>query len=216
MWTCNCHSPHRSALMINSLMMATRLKYWTHSCTVRPEEHTSVKRVLRRLMTNVMQFDGMLEVLHCCPVNKRCLLSNMQIHETCYRQSAPFLYEVASHVKNCHSGHYYYYYVSRSFFRLSSTVDDPIHEGTPVVSSMRYMLWIGRGCVLAYARPFIMWTILFFAYTVSHIASKPLPVIMATIEHVNESKWCNRPSRMRTPERGLCGSAATTIALAYV
>ena len=27
-----------------------------------------------------------------------------------YRPSAPFLYEVASHVKNCHSGHYYYYY----------------------------------------------------------------------------------------------------------
>ena len=25
-----------------------------------------------------------------------------------YRPSAPFLYEVASHVKNCHSGHYYY------------------------------------------------------------------------------------------------------------
>ena len=29
-----------------------------------------------------------------------------------YRPSAPFLYEVASHVKNCHSGHYYYYYYS--------------------------------------------------------------------------------------------------------
>ena len=27
--------------------------------------------------------------------------------------SAPFLYEVASHVKNCHSGHYYYLYVAR-------------------------------------------------------------------------------------------------------
>ena len=27
-----------------------------------------------------------------------------------YRPSAPLLYEVASHVKNCHSGHYYYYY----------------------------------------------------------------------------------------------------------
>ena len=27
------------------------------------------------------------------------------------RPSAPFLYEVASHVKNCHSGHYYYYYL---------------------------------------------------------------------------------------------------------
>ena len=25
-----------------------------------------------------------------------------------YRPSAPFLYEVASHVKNFHSGHYYY------------------------------------------------------------------------------------------------------------
>ena len=23
--------------------------------------------------------------------------------------NAPFLYEVASHVKNCHFGHYYYY-----------------------------------------------------------------------------------------------------------
>ena len=30
-----------------------------------------------------------------------------------YRPSAPILYEVASHVKNCHSGHYYYYYKSR-------------------------------------------------------------------------------------------------------
>ena len=27
-----------------------------------------------------------------------------------YRPSAPFLYEVASHVKNCHFGDYYYYY----------------------------------------------------------------------------------------------------------
>ena len=27
-----------------------------------------------------------------------------------YRPSAPFIYEVASHVKNCYSGHYYYYY----------------------------------------------------------------------------------------------------------
>ena len=27
-----------------------------------------------------------------------------------YRPSAPFLYEVASHDKNCHFGDYYYYY----------------------------------------------------------------------------------------------------------
>ena len=27
------------------------------------------------------------------------------------RPSAPFLYEVASHVKNCHFGDYYYYYI---------------------------------------------------------------------------------------------------------
>ena len=35
-----------------------------------------------------------------------------------YRPSAPFLYEVASHVKNCHFGNYYYllgvwYHISR-------------------------------------------------------------------------------------------------------
>ena len=29
-----------------------------------------------------------------------------------YRPSVPFLYEVASHVKNCHFGNYYYYYVT--------------------------------------------------------------------------------------------------------
>ena len=36
-----------------------------------------------------------------------------------YRPSAPFLYEVASHVKNCHSGNYYYYYIIISPNRLN-------------------------------------------------------------------------------------------------
>ena len=36
-----------------------------------------------------------------------------------YRPSAPFLYEVASHVKNCHSGHYYYYYYVEHTFHVS-------------------------------------------------------------------------------------------------
>ena len=41
-----------------------------------------------------------------------------------YRPSAPFLYEVASHDKNCHSGHYccyyYYYYIWSECFPLKN------------------------------------------------------------------------------------------------
>ena len=35
-----------------------------------------------------------------------------------YRPSAPFLHEVASHVKNCHFGDYYYYYERVAWLRL--------------------------------------------------------------------------------------------------
>ena len=31
-----------------------------------------------------------------------------ELSYTSYGGAAPFLYDVASHVKNCHSGHYYY------------------------------------------------------------------------------------------------------------
>ena len=48
-----------------------------------------------------------------------------------YRPSAPFLYEVASHVKkNCHSGHYYYYrhtHVSMSA-HLHATAPTNVHR----------------------------------------------------------------------------------------
>ena len=38
-----------------------------------------------------------------------------------YRPSAPFLYDVASHVKNCHSGRYYYYYYYYYYTRWFAT-----------------------------------------------------------------------------------------------
>ena len=43
-----------------------------------------------------------------------------------YRPSAPFLYGVASHVKNCHSGHYYYYYVATYFGKVEE-LNNPLH-----------------------------------------------------------------------------------------
>ena len=41
-----------------------------------------------------------------------------------YRPSAPFLYEVASHVKNCYFGDYYYYY---STCRCSTPTTRSLH-----------------------------------------------------------------------------------------
>ena len=40
--------------------------------------------------------------------SQRPLYDNKEKPQPHYRPSAPFLYEVVSHVKNCHSGHYYH------------------------------------------------------------------------------------------------------------
>ena len=45
-----------------------------------------------------------------------------------YRPSAPFLYEVASHVKNCHFGDYYYYCTSRPVGRSRHCVATTNHS----------------------------------------------------------------------------------------
>ena len=47
--------------------------------------------------------------------------------------SAPFLYEVASHVKNCHSGHYYYYYYYYYYYLWH--IDYVVNSHTGVIGS---------------------------------------------------------------------------------